>query len=352
MMNNTPRHFGTTADGWAVSLYTITNGQITARISDFGAALVSLFVPDKDGTPRDIVLGYDDVHGYEQQTSYIGSIIGRCCNRTADAAFILNGKKYVLSSNEGKNHLHGGFKGFDKKIWHLQHIDDNSIKLSYLSPDGEEGYPGNLNAAVIYSIKDNSLCIDYYTKSDTDTLCNMTNHSYFNLNGFDSGSVLGQYIQIHSATFSEDNKFFLPTGKILSVENTPLDLRKIQAIGADIDSDYGQIKQAHGYNVNYVMNHHDDDKMIHFATAHAKESGIVMELYSDMPCCEFYSGSYLRGNIQGKRGAVIDDYYGFCLEPQFAPNAVNMPHFISPILKSDEQYHKRSVFKFCQKNLT
>lgn len=346
-MNNTPRHFGTTADELDVSLYTISDGQITAHISGFGAALVSLIVPDKDGRSRDIVLGYDDVQGYVQQTSYIGSIVGRCCNRMADSSFSLNGKRYKLSSNEGKNHLHGGFKGFDKKIWQLQHSDDISVKLSYLSTDKEEGYPGNLNVEVVYSIEDNSLCIDYYARSDADTLCNLTNHSYFNLNGFDSGSVLKQYIQIHSAAFSEDDEHFLPTGKILPVENTPLDLRKIQPIGAGIDSDYYQIKQAHGYNVNYIMKQQDNDKMIHFATAHAKESGIVMELYSNMPCCEFYSGSYLHGNASGKCGAVIDDYYGFCLEPQFAPNAVNMPNFISPILKFGELYHKRSVFKFC-----
>lgn len=337
--------FGKTCKHKTVYLYTLQNDFLTAKISTFGATLVSLIVKNKKGKSYDIVLGYDDVQSYEQQSSYIGSIVGRCCNRIASGRFKLNGQTYQLTQNEGNNHLHGGFFGFNKKLWSATAINENSLKLTYLSNDGEENYPGELTVAVIYSLRKNKLCIDYLAKSDRDTLCNLTNHTYFNLNGYDSGDILNQEIQILSDKFTEDNEHFLPTGKILSVENTPMDLRQLTPIGKYLESDFYQIKQAHGYNTNYLLKENLDDELVHFATAYSPESGIKLTAYTNMPCIEYYTGSYLNGNVSGKNNMPIKNYYGFALEPQFAPNAINMNNLAKPILLKENPYHSQTIFE-------
>lgn len=340
-----PSIFGKTRSGKTVYLYTLQNEFLTAKISTFGAAIVSLIVKTKLGKSYDIVLGYDDVQSYEQQNSYIGSIVGRCCNRLAGGKFTLNGKTYQLTQNEANNHLHGGYSGFDKKLWSATVLDEHSLKLTYISIDGEENYPGELTISVIYSLRENKLCIDYLAKSDKDTICNLTNHSYFNLNGYNSGDILNQEIQILSDKFTEDDAHFLPTGKILAVEQTPMDLRKLTPIGKYLESNFYQIKQANGYNTNYLLKENLDDKLVHFATVYAPKSGIKLNAYTNMPCVEYYTGSYLDGNAKGKNDAPIKNYYGFALEPQFAPNAINLNNFAKPILLKGKLYRSHTIFE-------
>ncbi len=337
--------FGKISNGEIAHLYTIDNKELLIKISTYGAAIVSIIVKDKHNILRDIVLGYDNVYYYEQQSSYIGCVVGRCCNRIKNAQFNLNGKKYTLSRNEKINHLHGGYHGFDKKLWQAKVLSDNALELSYTSSDGEEGYPGNLSISVIYTLKHNKLHIDYYAQSDKDTICNPTNHIYFNLRGCDSKNVLDQQIHIFSNKFTEDDSYFLPTGRILSVANTPLDLRSPQLIGKNINSDYSQIKNANGYNTNYIIKKHKNSNITHYATAYDSISGIKLKAYTDMPCFEFYSGNYLNGNSLGKNQTIIENYSGFCLEPQFAPNAINMPQFISPVLKRHKLFHSHSLYE-------
>jgi len=341
--------FGKTSNGENVYLYELNNSYLRLKASAYGAAIVALIVKDRKNNDCDVVLGYDNVISYEQQNSYIGCIVGRCCNRIKNAEFVLMGKKYILSRNEGHNHLHGGFSGFNKKLWQANILDDNSLKLTYISADKEEGYPGRLVVSVIYTIRKNKLFIDYEAKSTKDTICNLTNHTYFNLNGYNEGNMLDNEIQIFADEFSEDGKDFLPTGRILPVMNTPMDLRKKQFIGKNIASEYYQIKNANGYNVNYIIKKRKNSHIVHFATAYSVKSGIILKAYTDMPCCEFYTSSYLDGNAVGKDNVPIRNYSGFCLEPQFAPNAVNMPMFIKPILKRNKNYKSRTIYELIVK---
>lgn len=337
--------FGKTSNEKTVYLYTISNEFLTAKISTLGAALVSLIVKSGNGRTYDIVLGYDDVLAYEYQNSYMGCVVGRCCNRIAGGIFKLNGKTYHLSQNEGSNHLHGGFSGFDKKLWAATIIDNYSLKLTYLSKDGEENYPGKLTTSVIYSLRENNLYIDYSATSSEDTICNLTNHTYFNLNGYDSGNILEQEIQILADKFTEDNAQFLPTGKILSVDNTPMDLREPIPIGKYIHSNFSQIEQANGYNTNYLIKDKLDDTIVHFATAYSPISNIILKAYTNMPCVEYYTGSYLTGSYIGKNNAPIKNYYGFALEPQFAPNAINLNGLDKPVLLKGNIYQSRTIFE-------
>lgn len=338
--------FGKTCEGKDIYLYTLSNEHIKVKISSYGAAIVSIIVKDKNNIPCDVVLGYDDVGSYEKQNSYIGSVVGRCCNRIENASFLLSGKKYYLSKNEQNNHLHGGFYGFDKKIWQPTIIDDKTLKMTYISKDNEEGYPGKLAVNVIYSIKNNKFFIDYKAKSTKDTVCNLTNHTYFNLNGYGNGTILNHQIRVFTDKFSEDDKRFLPTGKILSVKNTPMDFLQRRIIRENIHNEYYQIKQANGYNVNYFIKKYANNHITHFATVWAEKSGIMLKAYTDMPCFEFYTGSYLNGNALGKNNTVIKNYSGFCLEPQYAPNAINMSNTVKPVLKKNKIYSTRTIYEF------
>lgn len=341
----TKEYFGKTSKNEDVFLYTISKNDLILKVSNYGATIVSLITKDKHNTLLDIVLGYDNASSYEQQTNYIGATIGRCCNRISDAKFYLNKKTYHLTQNENKHHLHGGYNGFNKKIWDATIIDDNTLKLTTISPDGEEGYPGKLTVSIIYKIKKQKIYIDYYAKSNKDTICNLTNHTYFNLNGYNSEDILNQEIQIFADKFSEDNDCFLPTGNILSVKNTPLNLQKRQVIGKNINNPYYQLKNAKGFNVNYILKKKFTTSLTHFATAYASKSGIMLKAYTNMPCFEFYTGGFLSDKILGKNNTPIKKYGGFCLEPQFAPNAINMPNFIKPILKKNKLYFSRTIFE-------
>lgn len=347
----TKQHFGKTSTNKEVFLYIISYKKMQVSISTFGAAIVSIIIPDKKDSPCDVVLGYDDVSGYEKQDTYIGSAIGRCCNRIKNAVFTLSRHKYKLTANEKPNHLHGGRNGFDKKLWSAAITGDNELNMTYISPAGEEGYPGTLTATITYSLStDYSLIIRYETSSDKDTICNLTNHSYFNLAGYASGSILDQEIQIFADTFTEDGPDFLPTGNVFSVINTPLDLQTPKLIGEGIKSNYAQIKNAHGYNTNYFTTKKSTG-LAHIARAHSDKSGITMDTYTTLPCFEFYSGNYLDGNVAGKNNAPIRNYYGFCIEPQFVPNAINSKIFFKPILLKNTTFTSYTLFKFSHESL-
>lgn len=338
--------FGTAKTGEAVDLYELTGDQgMKLNISTYGGAIVSCIVPNQVHSSTDVVLGYDALETYEKQDKYLGSLIGRHANRIQDACFTLNQKTYTLYANNGRNHLHGGKIGFDKKVWTAE-IMDNKLMLSYESCDGEEGYPGNLSVTVTYDIaEDNTLVIDYQAKTDQDTVCNLTNHSYFNLNGHNSGTVLEQYIQLFCDEYTEANAESLPNGHILSVENTPMDLRQLTRIGDHIDSDFLQLKEAGGYDNNWVIPHYDGN-LRKAAFAFSQQSGISLTVYTTMPGLQFYTGNFLDGQFQGKNGYYYNKRDGFCLETQYFPNALAHDNFIQPILKKDETYHQITAYQF------
>ena len=322
--------FGKTSDGRAVKGFELKNSRgTTAKIITYGARLTSWIFSGVE-----VVLGYDNIADYEADTSYKGAIVGRCANRIGGASFELNGKIYALDKNDGgKNHLHGGFNGFEKKIWAAE-ITSDGLKLSVESPDGEGGYPGNLKIDVIYNLTDdNALEISYAATSDADTLCNLTNHTYFNLDG--DGDILQQKIQIFADAYTWSNAESIPDGRILSVENTPMDLRKLQAIGEHIDDDFDQLKFGRGYDHNFCVGKLGEMKKV--ARAESSNSKIVLEVFTTQPGLQFYSGNWLDDKKFGKRT-------GFALESQFYPNAINLPNFDKPILKANEIQCSKSKF--------
>jgi aldose 1-epimerase len=338
--------FGTTAQGTTVSLYTLTNkNNMSITISTFGGTLVSVEVPDKNGTLTDVVLGYDDLANYEKQDKYIGALIGRCSNRIAKGQFHLNNKDYQLYCNNGTNHLHGGKIGFDKKVWDAQ-VSDNQLKLTYISQAGEEGYPGTLTTHVTYTLaEDNTISIEYKAMSDTDTVCNLTNHTYFNLSGHNSGTILDQKIQLFADYYTVADQKSLPTGEIASVENTPFDLRQPTRIGDRIDNDFAQLQFAGGFDHNWVINDYDGT-LKKAAWAYAKDTGITLTAFTTLPGIQFYSGNYLEDAPAGKKGSTIAKRCGFCLESQYFPNALKNPNFLQPILKKDQVYHEVTTYQF------
>lgn len=336
--------FGITKNNERTYLFTLKSDDIEAVLSNYGANIVSLKVPDNNRKMIDVVLGYDNLRAYEKQEKYIGALIGRCCNRIKNGTFELNGKSYHLYCNDGNNHLHGGKIGFDKKVWCFD-IIENGMKFSYSSPDVEEGYPGNLDVNVIYTLENKSLKINFIAKSDKDTICSLTNHSYFNLDGIDSGEVLLQKIQINADYFTENDEYSIPTGNILPVENTPMDFRIAKQIGKDLENEYYQIKFAKGFDNNWCINHYDGT-IKKAAEAYSDKTGIKLEVYTDMPGVQFYSGNYLNGAENGKNGMPIKNRYGFCLECQNYPDAIHNKNFTSPVLKQGEIYNKTIIYNF------
>ena len=322
----TKNFFGTTSDGKSVDAYTLKNSiGTTAQIITYGARLASWIFNGVN-----VVLGYDNIAAYEKDAAYKGAIVGRCANRIGGAKFELNGKIYLLDKNDnGKNHLHGGFNGFERKIWTAEIIGDG-LKLSVESPDGEGGYPGNLKVTVIYNLtEDNALEISYSATSDADTLCNLTNHTYFNLDG--GGDILKQKIQIFADEYTWVNEESIPDGRILPVENTPMDLRNLQEIGSHIDDDFDQLNFGHGYDHNYCVGKLGEIKKV--ARAESSDGSIKLEVFTTQCGLQFYAGNWL----DNKRS-------GFALESQYYPNAINLPNFDKPILKADKLQVSKTVF--------
>ena len=335
--------FGKTARGESVTLFEIRTPELTARVLDYGATVQALLAADKDGKPVDVVLGHDTIEGYETHDGYLGACVGRVANRIGGAEFTLNGRTYRLAKNDGQNHLHGGLRGFDKYIWDAEVLEDG-VKFSRVSKDSEEGYPGNLTVSITYRVQNGALSITYDAKSDQDTLCNLTNHSYFNLNG--GGSALSHVLQINAERFLENSAECMPTGKILPVDGTPFDFRAGKPVGQDIGATNQQLQNCGGYDHNFCLP--DTGALTEAAVLSSPESGITMKTLTTMPGMQLYTANFL-GPWAGKGGAVYDKRGAVCLETQFYPNAMRCEGFRKPILKAGEMYHQVTVYEFSNK---
>ncbi|MHC4394448.1 MAG: aldose epimerase family protein [Planctomycetota bacterium] len=329
-----------------IYLYTLTNTNgLKAEIINFGGIVTRLYVPDRNGNFADIVLGYDTLEEYISDGTHFGALIGRYGNRIAKGKFSLNGVEYTLAQNNGENHLHGGIKGFNKVVWDAEEKKiDNSIalKLTYLSKDGEEGYPGNLTCTVIYTLtNDNELKISYEAKTDKTTVVNLTNHSYFNLAGHDSGNVLAHEIMLNADHFLPVDDGLIPTGQIKPVKGTPMDFTKPMTIGSRIT----QVKG--GYDHNYCLNS-SDGSPAPAVEVYEPGSGRVMQIFTTQPGVQFYTGNFLSSSNKGK-GAVYNKHNGFCLETQHFPDSPNKPDFPSVVLKPGQKYKQLTVHKFSVK---
>jgi aldose 1-epimerase len=331
------------SDGAEVVLYTLTNDRgFEVSITTYGGAITSLKIPDRHGVFGDIVLGYETLDDYVRNPRYFGALIGRHANRIGMGKFSLNGVDYQLPQNNGVNHLHGGFEGFDKRIWSASE-DGSLLRLSYLSKDGEESYPGNLHAEVNYRLSENDLSIEYRASTDADTIVNLTNHSYFNLKG--EGTILDHELTLNADNFTPVSTDLIPSGEIRSVEATPMDFRKSKAIGAQINEPYDQLGFTGGYDHNFVLNDWDGS-LRSAARLYEASTGRVVEILTTQPGMQFYSGNFLDGSLVGKKGIVYHRYTGLCLEPQHFPDAPNHSNFPSTVLRPGEEYKQVTVFRF------
>lgn len=345
----THQSWGKTPDGQPVDIYTLTNARgMEARIITYGGILVSLKVPDRKGKFADVVTGFDSLDRYIGPPSppFFGALVGRYANRIGNATFTLDGAHYTLDKNDGPNSLHGGFHGFDKKVWTAKPIGNNSLQLTYLSKDGEQGYPGNLSVAVIYTLTvNNELRIDYNATTDKDTVLNLTNHSYFNLAGQGVGDILGHIVTINADRYTPVDKTLIPTGELRPVAGTPFDFRTPHAIGERINADDEQLKYGRGYDHNFVLNRKGTSLELAARVVEPK-SGRVLEVLTTQPGLQFYTGNQLDGSIHGKGGAVYRQHAAFAMETQHFPDSPNKPKFPTTELKPGQRYHEITVFKF------
>jgi aldose 1-epimerase len=342
--------FGKTADGTAVDLYVLTNKSgMEVAITNYGGTVTALKVPDRNGRLGDVLLGFDTLDGYLGEHPHFGGTIGRYGNRIARGAFTLDGKHYTLARNNGENHLHGGLKGFDRAVWKAKEVSGaggEAMELSYVSKDGEEGYPGNLSVRVVYTLTDaNELKIDYSATTDKDTVVNLTNHSYFNLAGQGEGDILQHQVRINATRFTPVDAGLIPTGELRAVSGTPFDFTKATAIGARINAADEQIKLGGGYDHNFVLSG-GGGKLALAAEVYEPKTGRVMEVLTTQPGVQFYTGNFLDGTIRGKGGKVYQKRYGLCLETQHFPDSPNKPSFPSTVLKPGERYHSTTVYRF------
>ncbi|MGE4276852.1 MAG: aldose epimerase family protein [Lawsonibacter sp.] len=339
------RPFGITASGEPVELLALENGNLSCQILTFGAALRALTVPDRNGRGVDVVLGYDTLEEYQTRGGYFGAVVGRYANRIAGGRFSLNGIAYTLAQNNGPNHLHGGIVGFSHRVWTVEEATDNRAVLTLESPDGEDGYPGHLRVKVTYQLEESALVIRYQAVSDRDTICNLTNHSYFNLSGQGSGPVLEQEIQICSDRYTPTDPDSIPTGAIQSVEGTPMDLRRFTPIGTYIDESFQQLEWAHGYDHNFVIE--GDRSALHpAARARSPKTGIAMEVDTTMPGVQFYTANYVEEGCHGKEESRYGPRHAFCLETQFFPDSPNRPNFPSCVLYAGKPQNEITRFSF------
>ncbi|PWK80552.1 aldose 1-epimerase [Mucilaginibacter oryzae] len=334
--------------GQKVQLFTLKNKSgATAAITNYGGRLVSLLVPDKDGKPVDVVLGYDSLKSYQKKGEpYFGAIIGRYGNRIAKGKFTLDGKAYQLDINDGVNTLHGGFNGFYGKVFTAKQLNASQLELTYVSKDGEGGYPGNLSSTVVYTLgDDNSLKIEYKATTDKNTIVNLTNHAYFNLNGAGNETITDNVLQINADAFLPVDKTLIPTGKLQPVKGTPFDFTTSKPIGKDIDVADEQLTNGKGYDHYFVLNKHDLTTPV--ATVKSTVTGITMEVFTEEPGLQFYSGNFLTGETKdGKGGKAYPHRSAFCLETQHFPDAPNQPAFASTVLKPGQTYHTVTIYKF------
>jgi len=339
--------FEKTIDGKQAHLYTLKNqNRVIATLTNYGAHLVSLAVPDKDGKLTDVVIGFDDIDGYKKSLSaYYGATIGRYGNRIAKGHFVLDGKDYNLFINNKPNTLHGGKKGFNDVIWDTKQVNDHSITFTYLSKDMEEGYPGNLACNVTYELtNDNAVKISYEATTDKPTIVNLTNHSYFNLNGVGGGTILNHMTELKAANYTPVDPTSIPTGKIAPVAGTPFDFTKSATIGSRINVTDEQLKNGQGYDHNFVLDKHDITTPV--ATVTGDKSGIRMQIFTTEPGLQFYSGNFMKGS-NTMLGGKKDDYRtGFAMETQHYPDSPNQPSFPSTVLRPGQVYKTVTIYKF------
>jgi aldose 1-epimerase len=342
--------FGTLPDGRKVTLYTLTNqAGAEARIIDYGAIVVSLKVPDRSGVPRDVVLGYDDLAGYLNDKAYLGAVVGRYANRIAGGKFTLDGKTHHLGLNDGPNHLHGGARGFCRRPWQSEPVaskDGPAVKLSYTSADGEEGYPGTLTLVVVYTLtRNNALRVEYSGTTDKPTVLNPTQHSYFNLGGDPRRTILDEVLTVEADKTTAVGAGLIPTGQLAPVAGTPLDFRTPARIGARIDAPDPQMALGHGYDHNWVLRG-QGQKVARAAELFDPASGIVLQVFTDQPGLQVYSGNFLDGTIRGKQGVAYQRRSALCLEAQHFPDAPNHPAFPSTVLRPGDRYTQTTIYQF------
>jgi aldose 1-epimerase len=342
--------FGRTAEGAEASLFTLrSDGGLRVAITDFGGAITSLWVPDRDGKLADVVLGYDTLVGYLAGKSFFGGIIGRFGNRIARGRFTLEGVEYSLPLNNGANHLHGGPNGFDRLLWKAEAVeraDGPALKLTRTSPDGEEGYPGNLRVEVIYTLAGpDTLRIDYRAETDKATPVNLTNHSYFNLAGHDAGPILEHELTLASSRTTAVDGELIPTGEMRTVDGTPFDFRTPRRIGERIDADDEQLRFGPGYDHNFIIDRANGG-LAFAARMREPRSGRTLEVLTTEPAIQFYSGNFLNGSETGKGGHPYNRRTGFCLETQHYPDAPNQPAFPNTILLPGERYESTTIYRF------
>lgn len=337
--------FGSTSKKEEAVLYTLTNENgMSASITNYGAALVKLNVPDKEGKLRDVVLGYDDVTGYETGGGSFGAPVGRNANRIGGAVITIQDKTYELEKNDNGNNLHSGTNYYNKRIWNVGEKTDSKIEFVLHSPDGDQGYPGTLDMHVTYELtEDNELRLIYDAVPDQDTIINMTNHSYFNLDGHDSGNVLKELVTLDADYFTRADAQSIPTGELVDVTGTPMDFRMPRALGEAIDADYEAVRLGKGYDHNWVLK--NNGKFDKVAQAVSEKSGIVMEVWTDLPGIQMYTANFL-DNEHGKNGAVYGIRDAVCFETQYFPDAVHHENFASPICKKGMPYHTVTSYKF------
>lgn len=348
----TQEKFGQTEDGQQVDIYTLTNANgMQVRITNYGATVQSLTAADRKGNYEDIVLGYDSLKDYIKDSPYFGAIVGRFGNRIAKGKFTLNGVEYTLATNNGPNHLHGGIKGFDKVLWKAKPFKSDStagLELTYLSKDGEEGYPGNLNVKLVYTLNNkNELKMEYTATTDKPTPVNLTNHSYFNFSGCKT-DILNHELWINADRFTPVDSTLIPTGELRSVQGTPFDFTTPTAIGQRINDDNTQLKYGGGYDHNWVLNNVDGKVKLQ-ASVYEPGSGRLLQVYSDQPGLQFYSGNFLNGSNTGKGGIVYKHRYALVLETQHYPDSPNQPDFPSTILNPGETYQTKTIYRFTTK---
>jgi len=350
--------FGKLSGGQEVNEYTLKNANgMEAKIIDYGATVVSLTAPDKNGKYEDVVLGYDSLDGYVKDKAYFGSIVGRYGNRISKGKFKLDGKEYQLSINNGENHLHGGTDGFNKKVWTVVNTDvvealgSASITLKYNSKDGEEGYPGTIELTVRYTLtKDNELSINYTATTDKETILNPTHHSYFNLSGDMHKTILDHEVMIDADKFTPVDKELITTGAFSEVANTPMDFRIPKKVGKEVDADFEQLKFAGGYDHNRVLNK-APNQLSKLASVYEPVSGRLMEVSTNQPGVQFYCGNFLDGTVKGKNGVMYTKRTGLCLEAQLYPDSPNKPEWPSPILVPGKVYSQTTIYKLSAKLL-
>ncbi len=352
--------FGRLNDGREVHLYSLENKDKTkVNIINYGAIVTNIFVKDKEGNIADVVLGYDSLEGYVKDKSFFGAIVGRYGNRINKGRFQIEGEEYQLINNDGENHLHGGPKGFYKVLWEVESFDDlnssevseqkNSLRLKYVSHDGEQGYPGKVTIKVTYTLtEENELKIYYEGETDKTTILNPTHHSYFNLTGDFKKNILGHELKIDADKFTPVNKELIPTGELLNVENTPMDFNTPSLVGARIDDDFEQLRFAGGYDHNWVLNNFDYS-VRKIASVYEPETGRLIEVSTDQPGLQFYSGNSLNSSVVGKGGLEYKFRTGLCLETQHFPDSPNQPDFPSVILNPGKIYRSTTIYKFSAK---